>query len=110
MDGPLWRRLRAPKISAPAFEKNVPVLGELAVFHAHDIGGDPRSRAPLAREAPVRDNVVAFGEDHVIFVAEGIGKGANELEQAVAGRRNVRAVLNVCRRPELLCSNIVAFC
>jgi hypothetical protein len=57
----------------------------------------------------VRDNVVAFGEDHVIFVAEGIGKGANELEQAVAGRRNVRAVLNVCRRPELLCSDIVAF-
>jgi hypothetical protein len=63
----------------------------------------------MARKAPMGDDGVPFGEDHVIFVAEGIGKGANELEQAVAGRRNVRAVLNVCRRPELLCSDIVAF-
>jgi MFS superfamily sulfate permease-like transporter len=34
------------------------VLGELAAFDAHDIGGDPRGGTPVARKAPVRENVV----------------------------------------------------
>jgi hypothetical protein len=56
----------------------------------------------VARKASVRDNVISFGEDQVIFVAECIGKAANEIEQAIAAGRNVRAVLNVVRRPEAL--------
>jgi hypothetical protein len=26
----------------------------------------------------MRDDVIALGEDHMIFVAQGVGKGANE--------------------------------
>jgi hypothetical protein len=33
--------------------KNAPVLGELAVFEAHDISGDPRRGTTVARETPV---------------------------------------------------------
>ena len=80
--------------------KNVPVLGELAVFESHDICGDPRSATAMTRKTPVGDNVVAIGGDHVIFVAERVGKAANEIEQAIAARRNMGAVLDVAVRPE----------
>ncbi len=60
------------------------MLGELAVFEAHNIGGDPSRRTAVAGKAPVRDNLVSFGKDHVIFVAERAGKAADKIEQ---GRR-----------------------
>ena len=50
--------------------KNVPVLGELAILKTHDVGGDHRSGTTVARKASVRDNVISFGEDQVIFVVE----------------------------------------
>src|SRR5262249_8899698 len=55
------------------------------------------------------DDVVPFGEDHVIFVAECVGKAANEIEQAIAARRNMGAVLDVPLRPEALRGSVVAF-
>jgi len=55
------------------------------------------------------DYVVAFSEDHVIFVAECVGKAANKIEQAIAARRNMSAVLDVAIRPEALRGDIVAF-
>ena len=42
----------------------------------------------MARKAPMGDDDVSLGEDQVIFVAERSGKAANEIEQAVAARRN----------------------
>jgi len=57
----------------------------------------------------VRDDVVAFREDHVIFVAERVGKTAHEIEEAIAARRNMCAVLNVSLRPKPLRRDIVAF-
>ena len=55
------------------------------------------------------DHVVPFGQDHVIFVAECIGKAANKVEQAIAARRNMGAVLDVAFRPEALRGSGVAF-
>ena len=49
----------------------------------------------MARKAPVRDDVVAFGEDHMIVVTECFGKAANKIEQAIAAGRNMCAVLDV---------------
>jgi len=52
----------------------------------------PDNRGP---KSALGDNAVPFGEDHVIFAAERVGKAANKIEQAIAARRNMGAVLNV---------------
>jgi len=52
---------------------------------------------------------IAFGQDHVIFVSERGRKAANEIEQAMAPRPNMRTVLNVHCRPVLLGCEVVAF-
>ena len=54
------------------------------------------------------DNVVPLGEDHVIFVAERVGKAADKIEQAIAARRNMGAVLGVAVRPEALRGLVIA--
>src|SRR5271169_3312952 len=67
--------------------KNVPMLGELAVFEAHDIGGDPRRGTAVAQKTPMGHHVVAFREDQLVFVAERGWKAADKIEQAVAAGR-----------------------
>jgi hypothetical protein len=49
----------------------------------------------VARKAPMGNDGIPFGEDHVIFVAERVWKAANKTEQAIAARRNMDAVLDV---------------
>jgi hypothetical protein len=61
--------------------KDVPILGELAVLETHDIGRDPTPGPTVAGKAPVRNDVVAFSEDHVIVVTECFGKGATRLNK-----------------------------
>ena len=63
----------------------------------------------MAGKAPMCDDVVPFGEEHVTFVTECFGQSANKVEQPVAARRNVGAMLNIALRPEALRGNIVAF-
>jgi hypothetical protein len=46
------------------------MLGELAVFQADDVGGNPGGRAAVARETAVGDDVVAFGHDQLLIVAQ----------------------------------------
>ena len=84
------------------------MFGELAVFEAHDIGGDPCRRTAVARKAAMGDHVVPFGEDHLIFVAQRVGQAANKIEQAIAARRDMGAVLDVAVRPEALRGSVVA--
>src|SRR5215472_7716818 len=88
--------------------QDVPVLSELAVFETHDVGGDPRSRATVARKAAMGDGIVSLGEDHVVFVPERVGEAANEIEQAIAARRDMGAMLDVTVRPEPLRGSIAA--
>lgn len=57
----------------------------------------------------MRDNVVPLGEDHVIFVKEGVRKPANKIEQSITARWDMRAVLDVAFRPEPLRGIVVAF-
>ena len=49
--------------------QDVPVLGELAVLDADDVGGDPGRGAPIAGEPAMRDHVVALGHDELVLVA-----------------------------------------
>jgi hypothetical protein len=75
--------------------ENVPVLGKLTVFEAHDIGRNPRPGTTVARKAAVCDHVVTFGEDQQIFVAQRVRKASNKIEQALSTGRNMGAVLDV---------------
>ena len=56
----------------------------------------------------MRDDVVAFCDDKLVFIAQGIWRRTDKSEQSFASRRNVRAVLNVFRRPEAFCRFVVA--
>jgi hypothetical protein len=49
-----------------------------------------------------------LSDDHVIFIPECIGKPANKIEQSIAARRNVGAMLDIAVRPEALSGGIVA--
>src|ERR1700761_1702936 len=57
----------------------------------------------------MRDDIIPFGEDQVILVAERAGKPANKIEQAVAAGWNMGAVLDVAIGPEALRGGVVAF-
>lgn len=69
------------------------MLGKTAIFVSNDVGRDERRWASIAREASVNDDVVAFGEDQAVLVAQAVRKAADELEQPFSTRFNVSAVL-----------------
>src|SRR5882724_3940186 len=81
---------------------DVPVLGKLAVLETHDIRHDPVRRQAYARESAVEQHVVSVGGGKPVLVMEAVGYALDQSEEAVTSRRNVRAVLNVVRRPEAL--------
>jgi hypothetical protein len=85
------------------------VLGELAVFEADDVGGDPGCRAAVARETAVGDDVVTFGYDQLVFVAQRLRQRADEVEQPRTAWRDMGAVLDVVIGPEPLGGGVVAF-
>jgi len=57
----------------------------------------------------MRDDIVALCDDELVFIAQGIWRRADKVEQSLASRRDVRAMLDVLRRPEALCCCVVAF-
>ena len=75
--------------------QHVPVLGEFAVLETNDVGSNPRPRTTVARKAAMGNDVIPLGEDYVIFVAKRAGEGANKIEQTIAARRDMGAMLGV---------------
>jgi hypothetical protein len=65
------------------------VFGQHPVGDAHDVGGDPVSWESSARESPVDDDDVAFGQDYARLILEGRGRSLDELEQTFATRLDV---------------------
>jgi chromosomal replication initiation ATPase DnaA len=55
----------------------------------------------------MRNHIVSLGHDQLVLVAQRLGKGADQVEQTVASRCNVRAVLTVAIGPEALGRNVV---
>jgi hypothetical protein len=76
------------------------VLGEAAVFDPDYVRGDPGGGPAIAREAAVDNDVVAFREDELMLVTQGVGRAPDQIEQTVATRLDVCAVLDVGIRPE----------
>ena len=54
--------------------QHIPVFGELTVFEADDIGGDPGRLPPHAGETAVRDDVIAFGKNELVLVPQRFGR------------------------------------
>ena len=51
--------------------------------------------------------MIAIGHDQRIFVAQLLRRSSYELEQTIAARRNVSAVLNIGGRPETLGGGVI---
>jgi hypothetical protein len=57
----------------------------------------------------VADDVIAFGQNQMIFITERCRKATHKIEQAIAAGRDVGAVLDIAFRPEALRRGVVAF-
>jgi hypothetical protein len=77
--------------------QNIPVFREHAVGYSDDIGGDPISGPSSSRKPAMDDHVIVFSNDQARLVLQRRWRAPNQIEQAVAPRRDVRAVLNVVR-------------
>jgi hypothetical protein len=82
--------------------EDVPVLGELAVFDADDLGGDPDGWTTNVREAAVSDDEVTLGKDQLILIAQRLRQRANEIKRARAPGRDMGAALDKGIGPEPL--------
>ncbi len=77
---------------------DIPVLKQDSVFHADNIRRNPVDRQPEAREAAVDDDEVSLCYDYSRLIPEGGRDALDQVEETVAARLNVRAVLNVVGR------------
>ncbi len=75
--------------------KHIPMLGELAVFEADDAGRDPGNLPSAPGATTVRDDVIALGENELIFIAQRVGYRADEVEKPVAAGLDMSAVLDI---------------
>jgi hypothetical protein len=50
--------------------KHIPVLRKKTVFEPDNVGGDPGCGPSDSGEAPVRHNVITFGDDELILIAQ----------------------------------------
>src|ERR1700757_462790 len=87
----------------------IPVLGQETIFKSDNIGRNPGRWPSHPSETAMCDHIVAICDDELVFIAQGIWRRADKVEQSLASRRNVRAVLDVLRRPEAFCCCVVAF-
>src|SRR6202035_576190 len=87
----------------------IPMLSQKAVFESDNVGCNPGRGPSHPSEPAMRDDVVAFCDDKLVFVAQGIWRRTDKSEQPFASRRDMRAVLDVLRRPESFCRLVVTF-
>ena len=85
------------------------MLGQETVFESDNVRCNPGRGPSHPSEPAMRDDVVAFCDDELVFIAQGVWCRADKVEQSLASWRNVRAVLDVFRRPEAFCCCVVAF-
>ena len=60
------------------------MLGELAVGDAHDVGHHPVDRLAVVGEPAVQHDMVAVGDDELMFVTQFCGQSFDEVEQSGA--------------------------
>src|SRR5271156_1144499 len=87
----------------------IPVLCQETVFESDNVGRNPGRWPSHSGETAMRDDIVALCDDELVFISQRIWRRADKSEQPFASWRNVRAVLDVLRRPEAFCCCVVAF-
>src|SRR6202051_1890367 len=87
---------------------DVPMLDEGSVVNAHNICGNPIHRSAETAKPPVDDHDVSLCHDRSRFVLQRWRKALDEIEQTVAARCDMIAVLDVVRRPESFRGRIIA--
>src|SRR6201998_349513 len=87
----------------------IPMLGQKAVFESDNVGRNQGRGPSHPSEPAMRDDVVAFCDDELVFIAQGIWRRSDKSEQPFASRCDMRAVLDVLRRPESFCQRVVTF-
>ena len=55
----------------------------------------------------MHDDVVTLRDDELVFVTQGVGCAADQIEQSIATRFDMRAVLNIIGRPKAFSRLIV---
>ena len=83
------------------------MLDKDSVLNAHNIRGNPIHRGTETAKSPVHDHEVSLSRCCSRFVPQRWGKALDQIEQALTARSNVRAMLNLGRRPETLSGCIV---
>ena len=56
------------------------MLGELAVFHAGNVSGDPGGLTSITGEPAMRNHEVPVGEDDMVFVFRSVRQRTDEVE------------------------------
>src|SRR5260370_39087066 len=84
------------------------MLNKDSVLNAHNICGNPIHRRTETAKSPVHNHEVSLSHDHSRFVLQGWRDALDEIEQAIAARCDMSAVLNIVSRPETLSDCIVA--
>jgi hypothetical protein len=85
------------------------MLHQHAIGDAHHVSGDPTSWSSVTRKPAVHDHQIPFGHDGSVFVSQGRRRALDQIEEAFAPWRDMRAVLNVFRRPVPFGGLVVSF-
>jgi hypothetical protein len=79
--------------------QHVPMLRKQTISDAYDVGCDPAAGSSMTREPSVDDHDLLFGDDCTVFVSQRRRYALDQIEEGAAPRRDMRAVLDVFRRP-----------
>src|SRR5712664_2386419 len=77
---------------------DVPMLDNDSVLNAHNIRGNPIHRSAEIAKSPVHDHEVSLSHDRSRFVLQRWWKALDEIEQTLAARCDMSAVLDVVGR------------
>jgi len=78
----------------------IPMLNKDAVFNAKNISRDPINRCTEPGKPAVHDHEIPVGNNCPRFVSKIVRESFDEVEQSLTARLDMRAVLDVVRRPE----------
>ncbi len=85
----------------------IPMLHEESVFNTQDVSRNPVDRSTKPGKPSVHDDEIPVRYDYPRFILQGGRDSFDEVEQALAARLYVRAVLDVVERPIALSRCIV---
>jgi len=85
------------------------VLGQNAVFNAKNVRSNPVHWQTEIRKSPVHYYEVSISDDRSWLILQGRRQALDEIEQTLAARCDMSAVLNVVRGPVALGRYVVPF-